>query len=158
MKKINKQDSDDKEKVKYISWWEDPKNKDFFNLPIAVIKDEDYWVASTNTATEKFLSNYLIGCAKGKTKEEAINKMFNGIKRSYEYSEECRLNYQRWVPFRKGDWSHVAGKWFVIFGMQFSFRWNKGIRGGKYIPFTNINIWVTNQWTLYNDWKLKNKK
>jgi hypothetical protein len=43
--------------------------------------------------------------------------------------------------------------------VQFYFRYAKGIRmqGGRYIPFTNLNILVSNKWTLYKNWKLNEK-
>ncbi len=107
--------------------------------------------------TKTLLGDQLYTCAQAKTKEEAINKMFMMIKFMHDYSEECMYNYQRFVPFRKGDWKHTAGKWFTIFGIHVYFRYGKGMKGGKYIPFTKLNISIHNEWVTYNKYYGKNR-
>lgn len=148
-------DPKNKEEVERISWWNHPENKEVFNLPIAVVKSEGGWVATCNSETEKYLGKKLHGCAQGKTKEEAISQMFLTIRITHEFSEQCRLSYQRFVPFRKGNWQRVGGMWFVVFGIHVYFRYGKGMKGGKYIPFTKLNISISNDWTLYRDSKKK---
>lgn len=150
-------DPKNQEQVKEISWWNHDENQAFFDLPISLIKEDELWVATTNEKTAVFLGHKLQGCAQGKTKEEAIRRMFALVKMSHEYSDECRLNYQRWVPFRKGDWKHSGGKWFVIFGIHFYFRYGKGMKGGWYIPFSKLNISISSEWTTYKNWKRNNK-
>jgi hypothetical protein len=141
--------------VEKISWWNHPENRVIVQLPIAVVEGEKYFVASTNDETKKFLGDDLHGCAQGETKEEAINRMFELIKWSCEFQKECRLSYQRWVPFRKGDWTHIGGKWFIIFGIHFSFRWGKQNKYGWFVPFTPLNISVHSDWIVYKNYKKK---
>ncbi len=157
-------DPKNKEEIERISWWDHEQNKEIASLPIAIIQSQEgkegidgVWIASTNTETEKFLGNGLTGCAQGKTKEEAIKKLFYIIKITHKYSEECRLNYQRWVPFRKGDWSQRGGRWIVIFGIHIYFRWGKQNKHGWFIPFTPLNIIINSEWVTYKNWMKKNK-
>ena len=151
-------DPKNKEEVYRHSWWAHPENKTTFALPISVIKEGEMWVATTNKETEMYLGDRLHGCAQGETYKEAITHMFEIIRMSHEYSEECRLNYQRWVPFRKGDWKHTGGRWFVVFGHQIYFRYGTGMQGGWYIPFTKLNISYSSEWTGYKKWKEKSIK
>lgn len=143
------EDPKNKEEVERLSWWDYEKNKETFNFPISVIKSGNWWVATCNNETKELLGDRLHVCAQGKTKEEAIKKMFMLIKISHDYSEECRLSYQRFVPFRKGNWKHIGGKWLTIFGIQIYFRCGKGMKGGWYLPFTKLNISISNEWVIY---------
>lgn len=149
-------DPKNKEEVERISWWNHEKNKETFSLPISVVNDGEWWVAACNDETKKLLGDRLHGCAQGKTKEEAIDEMFMLIRMAHDYSEECRLNYQRFVPFRKGDWKHTGGKWLIIFGIHIYFRYGKGMKGGAYLPFTKLNVSLSNEWTTYR--KFKNER
>jgi hypothetical protein len=137
------------------NWWENPKNDEIIGLPISVVKDGRWWVAACNDETRKFLGDKLHGCAQGKTKEEAIDKMFMMIRMVHDYSEEERLNYQRFVPFRKGDWKRAGGKWLVIFGIHIYFRYGNGMKGGVYLPFTELNISSSSDWAEYRKFKDK---
>ena len=119
--------------------------------------DGEHWTATFSEETEKLLGDKLHSCASGDTKEEAVEKMFMLMKWSHEYSEECRLNYQRFVPFRKGDWKRTGGKWFVIFGFHFNFRYGKQMKGGWFIPFTKQNISIHSDWSIYKEYKRKRK-
>lgn len=150
-------DPKNKEEVERLSWWNHDNNKDTFAFPISVVKDGDWWVATCNDETKKLLGDNLHGCAQGKTKQQAIDKMFMIIRMGHDYAEECRLNYQRWVPFRKGDWNRGA-RWFVIFGINFYFRYGNGMKGGRYVPFTKFNISISNEWAAYRNWKRNRKK
>lgn len=151
-------DPQNKGQVEKISWWNHAQNKDFFSIPVSVINShENHWVATCNEDTDKILGNKLHSCAQGETKEDAILKMFKLIQYTHDYTEECRLNYQRFVPFRKGDWKRTGGRWFNIFGINFYFRYGKGIKGGRYIMFTKQNISIRSDWTIYKNWKKENK-
>lgn len=133
--------------VKKISWWDHSENEVNVNMPISVIQsDENHWTASTNSETEKIFGKNFNGVASGETKEEAIKDLFIMIKFGIDYNNECRIKYQRWVPFRKGDWKHSGGKWFIVFGINVYFRHGKGMRGGRYIPFTKQNISIHSEW------------
>lgn len=139
-------DPKNKEEVEKLSWWNHDENIEIINFPIAVIKEGEYWTASTNNLTSKLLGDKLTGCASAKTKEEAIQRMFNIVRITHEYSEECRLSYQRWVPFRNGPWGQIGGNWIIIFGILIYFRYGKKMKGGWYLPLTKLNISITNEW------------
>jgi hypothetical protein len=151
-------DQKNKEEVDRISWWNHEKNKETFSFPISVVNDGEYWIATCNNETEKLLGDKLHACAQGETKDEAISKMFMMIRMTHDYSEECRLNYQRFVPFRKGDWKHTGGKWVVIFGIHIYFRYGKGMKGGAYLPLTKLNVSLLNEWKNYNKFKKSSKE
>lgn len=151
------EDPKNKEEVEKLSWWNHPENKENFSLPISITNSDNIWVATLNDETEKYLGKELSGCAQGETKQDAIEKMFMLIRMSHNYSEECRLRYQRWVPFRKGNWKHSGGKWFTIFGISTYFRYGKGMKGGWYVPFTKLNIRISSEWSIYRNWKKNNK-
>jgi len=148
-------DPKNKKEVYKISWWEHKKNQEIFPLPISVIQDGDYWIATCNNKTKKYLGDKLYGCSQGKTKEEAINKMFEIIRMTCDYYDECTLNYRRFVPFTKGNWKIKGGKWFTIFGIFMYFRYGKGMKGGWYVPFTKLNISISNYWVEWRKYKKK---
>jgi hypothetical protein len=150
MKKYNWwTDPKNKEEIDKISWWNHPENKDFFNLPISVIQSDNVWVASFNEDTEAMFGDTFSGCAQGDSREDAIKQLMQIVQMSWEYSDDCRRSYERFVPFRKGDWKHIGGKWFSVFGFHVSFRYGKGMKYGAYIPFTKLNISISNHWRNY---------
>ncbi len=150
------EDPKNSEMVERISWWRDPKNKEFFGLPISVMKDGEHWIASLNEETEKYLGKDLHGIGQAKTKEGAINDMFMMIRISHDYFKTNMLNYERWVPFRKGAWSRCGGKWIAIFGIMVSFRYGDRMQGGWYVPFTKLNIRIVNHWGAYRQYVEEN--
>lgn len=150
-------DPKNEEEVKRISWWDHEENKETFPLPISVVESEGMWTATCNKGTEKYLGERLHGCSQGKTKQEAIKKMFQTIRITHYFSEERMRMYECWVPFIKGDWNHTGGKWLTVFGIHIYFRHGSGMKGGRYIPFTNLNISVSNKWANYRRWKKENK-
>ena len=141
------------EEVKRISWWEHEENKTTIPLPVSITNGDGYWVVANNSETTKLLGENLHATSQGKTKEEAIRKFFLIMKLSHDYEVECANNYQRWVPFRKGNWSMNGGRWFVVYGMRFYFRYGKNMKGGWYIPFTKLNISFHSEWATYRRWK-----
>ncbi len=152
-------DPKNQEEIKRASWWDHEENKTFIQFPISLIKSGTGYVASTrNNKMNEFLGEELTGVAQGETKEEAIKGLFEYIRMSYHHSEDCRLNYQRWIPFRKGKWGKLGGSWFAVFGIHVYFRYGKGMKGGQYIPFTQLNVSFSNDWINYKNWKQKHKK
>lgn len=151
-------DPNNQAEIERICWWNNPANKENYEFPISVIKSDNCWVATCNDDTKKLLGDRLHAVAQGKTKEEAISKLFVLLRLTHNYSEQCRLNYQRFVPFRKGNWGQVGGTWFTVFGLHVYFRRGKGMKGGFYIPFTKLNISFSNEWKLYSRFKNEQKK
>jgi hypothetical protein len=152
------EDPKNKEQVERISWWNHPQNKEDYMLPISVVESDGVWVATCNDETKKVLGDGLHGCAQGDSKADAIDKMFQIIRLSHEHSEDCVRRYQRWVPFRKGDWGHIGGTWFVVFGFHVYFRYGKNMKGGWYLPFTKLNVSVYSEWASYRRWKMHTSK
>lgn len=145
-------------KKENYSWWEDSQNKEVFELPISVVKNGDWWVAACNEDTKKLLGDRLHGVSQGRTKQEAIEGVFESIRIIHDYSEDCMLNYQRFVPFRKGSWNRRGGEWFAFFGIHVYLRYGSNMQGGFYIPFTKLNVLITNEWTAYKAFKIRKKK
>lgn len=151
-------DPKNKETVERISWWEHSENKTHLHIPVSIIKSEEQWTIGCNSETEKLIGEDLASVtASGDSKEKAIRVFFILLKAGHRYEKECRLKYQRWVPFRKGEWGHIGGTWFVIFGIHVYLRKGKGMKGGIYIPFTKLNIRVYNEWLSYKKWKENEK-
>ena len=146
-------DPENKKEIERLSWWNHPDNKHDFMLPISVINSDGIWVAATNDETKEILGEGLHGVAQGDTKTEAIEEMFTTIRMQYEFEHERRMRYQCWVPFRKGLWNMVGGKWNVIVGFHFYFRYGKNMKGGWYIPLTKLNISISNEWAIYRKFK-----
>jgi hypothetical protein len=151
------EDPKNKEEIEKISWWNHAENKEDYSFPISVIQSGDVWVASCNDETRLLMGDSFNGCAQGDTKADAIEKMFKIFKISQEYSQELVFRYQRWIPFRKGNWKYTGGKWFVVFGIHVYFRYGKKMKGGWYIPFTKLNVSVYSEWSIYRNY-LKKKK
>ena len=146
------------EEVKRLSWWEHPENKTFLQIPISIIEKDGYCVIAANKDTEKMCGDLFIGInASGQSREETLNSFFELIRVSKRWEIDRRLSCERWVPFRRGSWNRIASHWFTIFGINFYFRWGKNMKEGWYIPFTKLNISVTNLWKTYNRWKKENK-
>lgn len=143
-------------KDEYINWWDEEENQTTVEIPISIVKSASGWVAATNDRTKTFLGDGLHGCSQGETRDEAIKDLFESIRYMHQFSEMCRLKYQRWVPFRKGRWGSIGGTWFVIYGLHFYFRYGKNMKYGWYVPFTKLNISFCNEWIVYRDWKRKN--
>jgi hypothetical protein len=146
-------DPNNQEEVKRISWWNHPENKEDYMLPISVIESDGVWVAAFNDETKLVLGDRLSGCSQGETKAAAIEGLFKIVRITHDYSEQLVLRYQRWVPFRKGNWKHIGGTWFVVFGLHIYFRYGKNMKGGWYVPFTKLNISIHNEWIIYKNHK-----
>lgn len=146
-------DPKNKDEVYKISWWEHPENKETFDFPISVIEEDGQWCAGTNKESEELLGYN--GHGVGNTKEEAIKDLFKSLRFFVDYLDDRQRNYQRFVPFRSGKWKGQATHWFVVFGIHFYFRYGDGMLGGKYIPFTKLNVTVHNEWKQYKEWKKK---
>lgn len=140
------------EEVNRISWWTKSENRAYVELPIALVNDGIYWVAST-IDENKFLGEHLHSCVQARSQDEAISKLFEMIRFRAIYSEGCRLRYQRFVPFRKGPWGQTGGNWISVFGIHIYIRYGKTMKGGWYVPFTQLNISTYSDWCTYRKWK-----
>lgn len=145
------------EEVKRYSWWDHSECKQDYYFPISVAESDGSWTASFNSETKELVGDNLHGCASSRISEsDAISKLWALVKMQLDYEHGCSLNYQRFVPFRKGPWQHKGGRWISIFGIHIYFRNGDGMKGGWYIPFTKFNISVNSDWSIYKRWKKKN--
>lgn len=147
------------EEVKRISWWEHDENKTTIQLPVSIIKrdDCDRYTIAANKDTKELIGD-IGGASSAYSKDEVAISFWNTIKFHQKFLTEQRLNYQRWVPFRKGPWGKIGGNWFAIFGFHVYFRYENKIKlkGGWYFPFTKLNISFSNDWIIYTNWKKEN--
>ena len=145
------QDPANWKEVQELSWWEHNENKITVPFPLSAIQNPDgSWTVSGNRKTEKLVGDTgLSQVATSYTKEDAIEEYFKLMKFVYETTKEDADRYERWVPFLKGPWSSIGGKWFQVFGIMIYFRTGKNMKGGWYVPFTNLNITITNKWKSY---------
>lgn len=81
------------------------------------------------------------------TLEKAQETYFLLLKLDKDYHLKRSQALDKWKPFQKGPWNLNGGRWLTFFGLHFFFRKGKGMKGGRYIPFTNLNI------SFYNHWK-----
>jgi hypothetical protein len=139
-------DPQNAEIVKQISWWDQPENKTSIELPVSILEKENNFIISGNDETKKLIGKGLCSVASGDTKEEAIRLFFRLMEVSYDFQKESAMKYRKWVPFRKGNWNRIGGTWFVIYGIHVYFRYGKNMKGGWYIPFTKLNISISNEW------------
>ena len=103
----------------------------------------------------KGLFGYMI--VQGKSYKKAENNFWKMAAYIYKHHESRSQELNRWKWFQKGNWKSIGGTWFTVFGIMVYFRYGnsplyrKSMRGGWYIPFTNLNISISNYW-------MKNKK
>ena len=121
-------------------------NKQTFELkiPVDMYIDDNKVILLSNDESKAFIP-INITC-QGKDIEQATNFFWTIVKYRIEHEEERSNELNRWKPFQKGDWSQTGGRWIIIFGLQFYFRKGKNMKGGRYIPFTNLNISFFNYW------------
>ena len=88
----------------------------------------------------------------GKSYKEAENNFWEMAAFIHKHHEQRSLELNRWKWFQKGDWGKPGGNWFIVFGINVYFRYGNtplnriSIRGGWFIPFTNLNIMINNYW------------
>ena len=96
------------------------------------------------TADNKGLFGFI--AVQGKSYKEAENRFWKMALDIYKHHESRSQELNRWKWFQKGDWKSIGGTWFIVFGINVYFRYGKPIIGGWYIPFTNLNIMISNYW------------
>lgn len=115
-----------------------------FSVTVEVTEEDGVFAIATTKKTESIIEQPIYISAKslvdGKRKFWAMLKIINN------YNKERSEELDKWKFFQKGDWKHVGGSWFIIFGINVYFRRGKGMKGGWYVPFTNLNIRICNLW------------
>lgn len=120
-------------------------NIEFIDFPVDVIyTEEEHWVICSNEETKKLLGSSMNIVVQGDTKEEAIQQFFLHLRMTVDFYKKDANKYRKYAPLIIGDWSHIGGSWFQIFGIHVYFRYGKDMKGGFYIPFTKLNIMISN--------------
>lgn len=137
IKKVKIEDHFDKYGIKY--------EKDFLKIPVLILREKDQSVSIVSySETDRMLPNSPSG--HGKSLEEATLNFWLSHNIQQEYIENMAKKAYKWVPIRIVPWKQIGGQWLSIYGFRFYFRYGKGMRGGRYVPFTLFNITFSNYW------------
>lgn len=104
---------------------------------------KEYHMLFSNDETKKYIDIPIV--VQKNTKEDAIKTAYIVIKSHLDYLEERSKVADKYEWFRLGP-KTKSSIWFMIFGINFYFRYGKGMKNGWYVPFTNLNIMITNHW------------
>lgn len=113
-------------------------------IPIEYNYEDGHHIITNNDETNKFLNIPIV--VQAKSLEKAINNYWETVRCHLDYLEKRDRELDKWKPFQKGDWNHIGGNWFTVFGLNFYFRYGKNMKHGFYIPFTKLNIMFKNYW------------
>ncbi len=125
-------------------------------IPVTLHYDEETeaFYVYPNKDTEKILGPHHIGVhGSGKTIQEAEEKFWMLFRWIQEITFEDHQQLPLWKPLQCGPWKHFGGRWFTTFGIQVYFRTatkksKDTMVGGWFVPFTNLNINITNLWKV----------
>lgn len=115
------------------------------SFPVNYIFDEGHHLIANSDETDNIIGQ-VNTCVQGDSFEDAKKVYFEILKSNIEYLEERSRQLDLWKPFQKGDWKQIGGTWFTTFGINVYFRYGKGMKYGRYIPFTKLNISISNYW------------
>jgi hypothetical protein len=111
------------------------------------IEGRKFVVMFNTDETDKAIGKVNI-VVEAETLDDAKEDFLKIIKVHLLWTEKRSHELNLWKPFQKGPWGHIGGSWLTIFGMHIYFRYGKGMKGGRYIPFTKLNISLSNYWRL----------
>ncbi len=118
-------------------------------IPVGMIEGDGGFVIFNTKETDQILGKVSI-VIQEESLEEAKRVYLILLKSHIEWAEDRSRQLDKWKPFQKsGKNTMTRSFWFMIFGMHFYFRRGKGMKGGWYIPFTNLNISFHNYWIPY---------
>lgn len=113
-------------------------------IPALLIKEEGTYCIVATDEGEAILGQPAY--SSGDTLEEAQKEFWTMLRLMNEYHEKRSRELDCWKPFQKGDWSHIGGSWFTVFGIHVYFRYGQNMKYGWYIPGTKLNISINNYW------------
>lgn len=114
------------------------------SIPALLIREENCYVIVATDEGEAMLGQ--AAYSQGTTREEAEKEFWNMIRFLNEYYEQRSRELDCWKPIQIGDWKHIGGTWFTVYGFHFYFRRGNGMQGGWYVPGTKLNISISNCW------------
>lgn len=125
-------------------------------IPIGYVEGEfedgrKYVVAFNTKETDEIIGDKVGIVIQGDSLDDAKRKFLISLKCHINWIEKRSHELDLWKPFQKGNWKHVGGTWFKVFGINVYFRYGKGMKGGRYIPFTKLNISINNYWRKSNN-------
>lgn len=121
-------------------------NTDKIEIPIGYEQDGDIVVLFNTSDTDKLIGANIGIVVQGDSVAEAKRQYLLTLSGHIQWLEKRSRELEKWKPFQKGDWKHIGGKWFTIFGINVYFRTGKGMKGGWYVPFTKLNVKIFNHW------------
>lgn len=117
----------------------------FIEIPVTLYKDDGMYVIANSKKTDEIIRDVGI-VVQGETLEEAKEQWLNSLKFHLQFINNRSNELDRWKPFQKGNWKHIGGTWFKIFGLQFYFRYGRDNKYGWFVPFTKLNVSFHNYW------------
>lgn len=117
----------------------------YLQIPIGIESYDDGIVLFNVEQTDDIIGKLGI-VVQEDTLDKAKAQALDILKYHIKYLEKRSNELDLWKPFQKGQWSHIGGTWFTVFGIHVYFRYGKGMKGGWYIPFTRLNITINNYW------------
>lgn len=116
------------------------------SFPVGYQCDEGHHMVYDTDETKKFLDIPVVVSAESKT--EAIKNYWTIVSVHLSFLNDIYQRHNRWALFYKGSWKERGTHWFSVFGFHFYFRHGKNMRGGAYLPFTKLNVSLTNYWRI----------
>lgn len=115
-------------------------------IPVELYEyEEESDVVLVNTKMSLEMLGEII-CVQGKNFEEAEKEFWESFKCISNYHRKRSQELDKYKPLQFGNWKHIGGTWFIVFGINVYFRYGNKMKGGKYIPFTKLNISIKNLW------------
>lgn len=130
--------------------------EDYLRIYLNVVEDDNGFTASI-TETSKTMYGLNGAVAWGKTKIEAYNALAENLKAVHGFKDKLLLKYKRFA-FEIGKWDGIGTHWILIFGIHIYFRYGSDKKHGFYVPFTKLNILITNYWKTYKTYLKDNGK
>lgn len=118
--------------------------KIMLELPVLYYYKNGHHVLVSYEATDKLLDIPVV--VQKNTKEDAIKAFWITVSIHLQHLNDRSCLLDRVHPLQIGPWKHRGGRWFSTFGLNFYFRVGKGMKGGFYLPFTNLNVSFSNYW------------
>lgn len=122
--------------------------EDYIKIPLLYTETEDGKKIIINIENEfhdKYLGHSAGIVCSGNNLEQAKERVLAMMAANVSFSDEIWDRYQKWALLDWGPWTR-GGKWFRILGITFNFRYGKNMKGGFYIPFSKLNISISNAW------------
>lgn len=116
----------------------------YITLPVKVYVGNGHVCIATSDISKSLIGGHIV--VEGKTFQDAETEFWKSVAVTCGYHKERSDLLDLYKPFQKGDWKEIGGTWFCIYGINVYFRYGKKMQHGWYVPFTKLNIMITNYW------------